>query len=127
VAGVVAATGALVVAGEVVVAGDAVVVGAEVVAGDAVVVGAAVVDGAAVVVETGERVTAIEYVVVEAPDVADTANEIFSVAPSDTERTSVSLDMAMVPNTLVRLIAAPDALANAVKVTDDEMLGIVNE
>ena len=114
-AGVVAATGALVVAGEVVVAGDA------------VVVGAAVVAGAAVVVETGERVTAIEYVVVEAPDVADTANEIFSVAPSDTERTSVSLDMAMVPNALVRLIAAPDALANAVKVTDDEMLGIVNE
>jgi len=121
VAGVVAATGALVVAGEVVVAGDAVVVGAEVVAGDAVVV------GAAVVVETGERVTAIEYVVVESHDVADTANEIFSVAPSDTERTSVSLDMAMVPNALVRLIAAPDALANAVKVTDDEMLGIVNE
>ena len=114
------ATGAAVVA--VVTGGE--VVGAAVVG--AAVVGAAVV-GAAVVGAAADRVTATAYVVVELPDTELTAKEIFSVAPSATVRTSVSDDIAIVPDALVRLIAAPDAPAIAVKVTDAEALGIVSE
>ena len=98
------ATGAAVVA---VVAGGEVVGAA--VAG-AAVVGAAVV-GAAVGGVAADRVTATAYVVVELPDTELTAKEIFSVAPSATVRTSVSNDIAIVPVALVRLMAAPDALA----------------
>ena len=114
------ATGAAVVA---VVAGGEVVGAA--VAG-AAVVGAAVV-GAAVGGVAADRVTATAYVVVELPDTELTAKEIFSVAPSATVRTSVSDDIAIVPVALVRLMAAPDALAIGVKVTDAEALGIVSE
>ena len=102
----------------------AVVTGGEVVG--AAVVGAAVV-GAAVGGAAADRVTAMAYVMVGLPDTELTAKEIFSVAPSATVRTSVSDDIAIVPDPLVRLIAAPDALAIAVKVTDTEALGIVSE
>ena len=115
---------AAVATGAAVVAVVAVVTGGEVVG--AAVVGAAVV-GAAVVGAAADRVTATAYVVVELPDTELTAKEIFSVAPSATVRTSVSDDIAIVPDALVRLIAAPDALAIAVKVTDAEALGIVSE
>ena len=115
---------AAVATGAAVVAVVAVVTGGEVVG--AAVVGAAVV-GAAVVGAAADRVTATAYVVVELPDTELTAKEIFSVAPSATVRTSVSDDIAIVPVALVRLIAAPDALAIAVKVTDAEALGIVSE
>jgi len=115
---------AAVATGAAVVAVVAVVTGGEVVG--AAVVGAAVV-GAAVVGAAADRVTATAYVVVELPDTELTAKEIFSVAPSATVRTSVSDDIAIVPDALVRLIAAPDAPAIAVKVTDAEALGIVSE
>ena len=92
----------------------------------AAVVGAAVV-GAAVGGVAADRVTATAYVVVELPDTELTAKEIFSVAPSATVRTSVSDDIAIVPVALVRLMAAPDALAIAVKVTDADALGIESE
>ena len=65
--------------------------------------------------------------VVELPDTELTSKEIFSVAPSATDSTSVSDDIAIVPVELVRLIAAPDALAITVKVTDAEALGMVSE
>ena len=117
------ATGAAVVAVVAVVTGGEVVGAA--VAG-AAVVGAAVV-GAAVGGAAADRVTAMAYVMVGLPDTELTAKEIFSVAPSATVRTSVSDDIAIVPDPLVRLIAAPDALAIAVKVSDTEALGIVSE
>ena len=65
--------------------------------------------------------------VVELPDTELVAKEIFSVAPSATDSTSVSDDIAIVPVELVRLIAAPDALAITVNVTDAEALGMVSE
>ena len=115
---------AAVATGAAVVAVVAVVTGGEVVG--AAVVGATVV-GAAVGGVAADRVTATAYVVVELPETELTAKEIFSVAPSATVRTSVSDDIAIVPDALVRLIAAPDAPAIAVKVTDAEVLGIVSE
>jgi len=66
-------------------------------------------------------------VVVELPETELTAKEMFSVAPSVTDKASVSDDIAMVPDVLVRLMAAPDALAIAVKVTDADPLGMVSE
>ena len=115
---------AAVATGAAVVAVVAVVTGGEVVG--AAVVGATVV-GAAVGGVAADRVTATAYVVVELPETELTAKEIFSVAPSATVRTSVSDDIAIVPDALVRLIAAPDAPAIAVKVTDAEVLGTVSE
>ena len=100
-------------------AGAAVVVGSVVVGGD-VVVGEVV--GAA-----AERVTAMAYAVLELPETELTAKEMFSVAPSATDKTSVSDDIAMIPDVLVRLMAAPDALAIAVKVTDADAFGMVSE
>ena len=64
---------------------------------------------------------------VELPDTELASKEIFSVAPSATDSTSVSDDIAIVPVELVRLIAAPDALAITVNVTDAEALGMVSE
>ena len=101
----------------------AIVVGATVVG--PTVVGAAVV-GAAVVVAL-ERVTATAYEVDDAPEIALTANEIFSVAPAATESVSVSDEIAKVPKEFVRLISEPEALAIAVKVTDADEFGIVSE
>ena len=109
----------------------AVVTGGEVVTGvvvvGATVVGAVVIEGDVVVVVAADRVTAMAYEVAELPETELTAKEMFSVAPSATDKKSVSDDIAMVPVVLVRLMAAPDALAIAVNVTDAEALGIVSE
>ena len=113
------------------VTGGGSVVGAAVVVGAVVVVGVVVVGGDVVVGEVvgaaAERVTAMAYVVLELPETELTAKEMFSVAPSATDKTSVSDDIAMVPDVLVRLMAAPDALAIAVKVTDADAFGMVSE
>lgn len=71
------------------------------------------------------RVTATEYVVVDAPDTPFTANEMFSVDPSATLRVSVSEDRPIVPKLLVRLIDEPDVEARIVKSTEAEPFGML--
>lgn len=62
----------------------------------------------------------------DAPDTPFTANETFSVAPAATLRVSVSEDMAIVPNELVRLMAAPDEDARTVRSTEEDAFGMLN-
>lgn len=71
------------------------------------------------------RVTAMEYVVVDAPDTPFTAKEMFSVDPSATLSVSVSEDRAIVPKLFVRLIDEPDVEARTVKSTEAEPFGML--